>query len=170
MTRRLIKQAYIELLQKKSVGQVTVKELCACADVNRSTFYDHYTDFNSILREIEADFLDHMPFFKLAGTKSDLKAEVLSFVRYAKDNSAAFIILIKNGILFDAIYQSALRANVKSGLFSDVANKKARFITGFTVYGTIELLTQWLTDNTAASENEIAKMIIQLSRACYDSA
>ena len=44
-------QAFLELLEKKDMEYITVKELCKTAGVNRSTFYLHYetmSDFHYI--------------------------------------------------------------------------------------------------------------------------
>ena len=41
-TRRAIKKAFLALLCVKRLEQITVKELCAAADINRATFYAHY--------------------------------------------------------------------------------------------------------------------------------
>ena len=35
-------QAFLELLEKKDMEYITVKEICETAGVNRSTFYLHY--------------------------------------------------------------------------------------------------------------------------------
>ena len=42
-------------MKKKNIGQITVKELVDDVDINRSTFYLHYSDIPSLLKEIEDD-------------------------------------------------------------------------------------------------------------------
>lgn len=37
-TKRVIKEALIELMANRQVGEISVKKLCEKADVNRSTF------------------------------------------------------------------------------------------------------------------------------------
>ena len=53
MTKLLLKTALIELMQEKPFPQITIKELCERADLNRTTFYLHYADQTAVLREIE---------------------------------------------------------------------------------------------------------------------
>ena len=43
-TRALLRQGLIGLMREKSVQDITVKELCEACDINRGTFYLHYTD------------------------------------------------------------------------------------------------------------------------------
>lgn len=44
-------QAFLELLEKKDFAYITVKEICAKAGVNRSTFYLHYETLEDLLSE-----------------------------------------------------------------------------------------------------------------------
>lgn len=45
MTKSLLQQALVELLEEEHLSSITVTALCARADVNRSTFYAHYARF-----------------------------------------------------------------------------------------------------------------------------
>ena len=54
MTRQLFRDSLIELLQSKTFQKITVKEICEHADLNRTTFYLHYTDQEQLLDEIVA--------------------------------------------------------------------------------------------------------------------
>ena len=56
-TRALLRQGLAELMQEKNAGDITVKELVAHANVNRSTFYLHYTDIDQMLASVEAELL-----------------------------------------------------------------------------------------------------------------
>lgn len=44
-------EAFISLLQKKDFDYITIKEICSCAGVNRSTFYLHYETTRDLLTE-----------------------------------------------------------------------------------------------------------------------
>ena len=39
-----IDRAFLSLLKEKDLKDISVSELCEKAEVNRSTFYDNYTD------------------------------------------------------------------------------------------------------------------------------
>jgi len=43
-TRMVLKESFINLLEKKDISQITIKEICEDADINRATFYAHYND------------------------------------------------------------------------------------------------------------------------------
>ena len=42
-TQKAIKNALVELMSEKDISQITIKELAQRADINRKTFYTHYT-------------------------------------------------------------------------------------------------------------------------------
>ena len=48
-TRKALKHAFLELLEKKSFENITVAELCDLAEVRRATFYTHFPDKYSFL-------------------------------------------------------------------------------------------------------------------------
>ena len=50
-TARMMDEALIELLCKKDIQYISVKEICAKAGVNRSTFYLHYETISDLLEE-----------------------------------------------------------------------------------------------------------------------
>ena len=55
-TLRVIREAFVAMLRKKSVEKISVGELCEQADVNRSTFYRHYADVYALLDEISEEY------------------------------------------------------------------------------------------------------------------
>ena len=61
MTKRLLKDALLELMEHQDLVSITVTAVCEKADIHRSTFYKYYTDTVSLLTEIEQDFLDRIP-------------------------------------------------------------------------------------------------------------
>lgn len=52
LTKRLIREALVELLKTKHLRQISVRELCEHAGINRSTFYKHYGAPENVLQEI----------------------------------------------------------------------------------------------------------------------
>ena len=61
MTKKMIKDAMLELLENQPLEKISVTDICTNADVNRSTFYAYYTDTAHLLTEIENDVLDQIP-------------------------------------------------------------------------------------------------------------
>lgn len=59
-TRTLLRNALVDILQNRRLNNITVKELCDKADINRSTFYLHYRDIFDLWAQIEKEILDNM--------------------------------------------------------------------------------------------------------------
>lgn len=57
-TKRVIKESFLSLLQKKPVNKITVKEVCELAELNRATFYSHYSDCFALMENIEQELFD----------------------------------------------------------------------------------------------------------------
>ncbi len=56
-TRRGIIDAFLELRAKKPLEKITVKELCDKAEINKSTFYCHYTDVYDLQNQLETEVI-----------------------------------------------------------------------------------------------------------------
>ena len=54
-TKRAIRNAFIELRTNKPLEKITVKELCALACINKSTFYSHYEDIYALSEAMEQE-------------------------------------------------------------------------------------------------------------------
>lgn len=57
-TKTAIKNAFWELRKKKPVEKITVTELSRIAEINKATFYLHYSDIYSLADEIEDETID----------------------------------------------------------------------------------------------------------------
>ena len=57
-TQMVLKQSLLKLLKEKPVNKITVKEVCELAQLNRATFYAHYSDCFALLESIENELID----------------------------------------------------------------------------------------------------------------
>ena len=58
-SRKMIRQAFFELLKEKNFEKITVTDVVKKADVNRSTFYAHYPDVMGVVEEIQEEILQY---------------------------------------------------------------------------------------------------------------
>ena len=58
-SRKMIRQAFFELLKEKSFEKITVTDVVKKADVNRSTFYAHYPDVMGVVEEIQQEIIEY---------------------------------------------------------------------------------------------------------------
>ena len=50
--------ALVSLLKNRSIEELTISELCEKADVNRNTFYSHYSDINDLFDELKGKYME----------------------------------------------------------------------------------------------------------------
>ena len=59
-TKSQLRAGLSKLMQHKSIKEITVKELVEEVDINRSTFYLHYTDIYNMLETIENELQEEI--------------------------------------------------------------------------------------------------------------
>ena len=59
-TKAQLREGLARLMQKKSIKEISVKELVDEVDINRSTFYLHYTDIYQMLHKIEEEAMQNI--------------------------------------------------------------------------------------------------------------
>ena len=57
-TVKVIKEAFLKILENKPITKISVKEVAEAAEVNRATFYSHFSDCYDLLERIENDLLN----------------------------------------------------------------------------------------------------------------
>ncbi len=62
-SQQAIRQAFIDLLHKQELEQITVQQISDLADVNRSTFYTHYIDKYDLLEQMEDEQVNEIKVF-----------------------------------------------------------------------------------------------------------
>lgn len=57
-TRMVVREALFELLKEKHLPQITVKEICEKAQINRATFYRNYSDIYDLFEQCEKELTE----------------------------------------------------------------------------------------------------------------
>jgi len=72
-TKRLIRHTFLELLhEKKQLRKVSVSELVKRAELDRSTFYAHYSDIYEIAEEMQTEAISGVFVDRTIRTREDL--------------------------------------------------------------------------------------------------
>lgn len=85
-TQKVIKDAFLSLLQEKPAGKITVTEVCDKAEINRGTFYKHYQDCYDLMDKLQEDAL--MQFDEMLATVETTGAQpmLVSILRALQNN------------------------------------------------------------------------------------
>ena len=168
LTKRLMKDALLELLEKEELVNITVTAICKTADVHRSTFYDYYRDPAELLRETEQDFLDQIPAPSPVTDPKDQQMIIEAstvFFDYVKANEKAFRILFRE--LSDSSFSNKMVEFLCSGyiIINDNTDETtARFIRLYIANGTVGMMREWINAGFPVSSRRIAEMMYFFSR------
>ena len=168
MSKRLIKDALIELLSSQGLGEISVKEICDRADVNRSTFYAHYDGLPSLLRDVEEDFFKLLP-VNYADSSDVLKALEL-FLEYVKKHEMMFTVLCKH----DAHFEQMLFDKIKENYFKNIVglryklpdNDSALFIR-YVFSGSLSVVKDWIERKYYCPSRDLARFLLRLGEKLY---
>jgi len=168
MTKRLLKEALLELLEKEELVNISVTAICKAADVHRSTFYDYYRDPADLLREVEQDFLDRVPVpppMKDPIDQNMILEASAAFFDYVKENEKAFRILFSGSS--ESSFSSRMVEFLCSGYIpvnDDADETTARFIRLYIANGTVGMMREWINAGFPVSSRRLAEMMYFLSR------
>jgi len=97
-TQRVIKDSFLQLLKEKPVNKITVKELCELAELNRATFYSHYSDCFALMESIEQELLDSFEQSLSLINGFDVSALINAIYTMVEQNEEACRVLIFDGV------------------------------------------------------------------------
>ena len=170
MTKMLLKTALIELMQEKPFRQITIKELCERADLNRTTFYLHYNDQQGVLSDIETELMEKTThFLSESNTNSSTIELIEDFLNYIGNNRVMFRTLLTNNPneSFQMEFISQSLANVKDNLPIYIDQTYSRYVLTFIMNGCIHIIIEWLESDCDLSAKEIAQLIFKLCDDIY---
>lgn len=83
-TRMVIRESLYKLLEKKHLSEITVKELCEKAEVNRTTFYRNYLDIYDLYEKLEEELTEK------AFAKGDIEKDRYRLLKLIYENQAFY--------------------------------------------------------------------------------
>ena len=167
MTKKMMKDSFLELLEIKPMNKITVTDICERADVNRSTFYSYYGDIPMLLQEIEGDVLNQIPVSPdlTAIYTKDLFLDMLEkFFQYVKENERLFRILMiqsDSSHFNKRLVTTVMEKYHKQSLLENTLLGKYGYI--FCINGVIGLLKEWISDHFPVSARKFSEIILQMS-------
>lgn len=168
MTKQLLRRAFTQLLMEKPIQNITVRELCEKAQVNRGTFYVHYKDIFHLLESIEEQMVEELAQMLdgLKGTSADSKSLVepcRKIFEFLKENSDICIILLGENSDFafvNRLIQMGKEYTLKQYMkcYPSIGKIQAEYFYSFVSSGCIGLLRQWAASQFRDSSEVIAVM------------
>ena len=170
-TQMVLKDSLIELMKEKPLPQITIKELCEKADINRSTFYTHYEDQYQLLKSIEDETLswveEIIAGFSGKTEKADFIMNIEKVFEYLIGNKNHIQVLMseqgdidfQRNLLIE-IYKQCGRW-LTNDLNTDVAKSDLYFV--FLVNGSVGLIQHWLKTGMKESALEMSELVYYMT-------
>jgi AcrR family transcriptional regulator len=165
LTKQLLKDALMHLMQQKPISKITIKEICETAELNRSTFYLHYTDPYQLLQNIENEVLDlSASYMDKIREESNPTSYLTSFFQYVKSNQQVFSVLLLGTenpefqtklIMQTLSYVRDLSVIPDSGI-------ESKYLYIYLMQGSSNLLKEWIRSDFDISAEELAKLSVKL--------
>lgn len=175
----LIQTTFLSLLKEKEISQITIREICDIAKVNRSTFYRHYEDIYALMSSIEEIiFTEFIKDFAVedfaAKDASSTASECISEHYISEAHLVRMICHIHKHATF---YHAYLKINSEKLIDSAPANLWDKyFVSMFQSYGVtnerhmhyyfqffkaglIQCIKQWLEDGCPESPEELGAIL-----------
>ncbi len=156
-TLRSLKNAFLDLLEKKRFEDITVQQLCHEAEIRRATFYNHFQDKYDFLaffiQEMRDEFLSELPDYCSENSRKDepyndqIFHQLIAFF----EKHPQLVKNLKNSQLLPSmmeIFSEAVRHNVFLFLEAQQPDAKesnelkAAFYSG----GIMQLILFWIKD------------------------
>lgn len=171
LSKILLKNALMDLLSEKgSVTKISVRELCERADLNRSTFYAHYSEPKELLEEVEAELLDATrEHLQKIGAENDTGAHryLLSFLIYIKENDKPFRTLLidagdpefRSKFMQQSIIQFVENLNIS------FPKEQEQYIYSYILNGSTGVIIQWMRSDYSIDENALVDLLFFINQS-----
>ncbi|MCR3922815.1 MAG: TetR family transcriptional regulator C-terminal domain-containing protein [Firmicutes bacterium] len=170
-TKMVLKESFINLLEKKDISQISITEICEDADINRATFYAHYNDQHDLLRIIENELLvninAHLAEFNPEINNMDAVLQAEKIFEYIEENAKLCkILLSERG---DLIFQKKVMMLVYDMIISQltdnntITKEEAEYVYSFTITGCVGIIQKWFDEDMKKSAHFMAEMVVMLT-------
>lgn len=170
-SRRMIREAYMELLKEKDLSKITVTDIIKRADLNRATFYAHYPDVRGVTEEIENEIIEKMlevlKEFQFTSFFRNPAPLLLKISRYLEEDTDFYRILVRaNG---SEILMEKLKKVFSDHMLNDSdipesmrQSKMVELRVCYFAGGIVNLYKQWFRGDLNCTLNDIALEVSKL--------
>lgn len=175
-SRKLIHQAFMELLKEKSFEKITVTDIVNRAEINRSTFYAHYPDVMGLLDEIQEGIVSAFADYLKMVSFTDLLENPTEYLRLLVEMSGKHDELyrqLNNSTVAIKQMEKMKRMLVERILTTmDIPDNfrgryEFEFGVRFFLGGFIDVYTQWLKGELDCSMEDIIQQISNMVVLAY---
>lgn len=169
ISKMLFKNALMDILKEKgSISKVTVKELCEKSELNRSTFYAHYSQPQDLLTEIENEIIDATAeHVKKIGASNDIGAHkfIESFLMFIKENDKLFRTLLVDSMdpEFKSKFMAQSVVQFVNNLDMILPKETEQFIYSYILNGSTGIIIQWIRSGYTIEPQKVTQLLFEIN-------
>jgi AcrR family transcriptional regulator len=166
-TRAKLHQALRSLIQQKDYRAITVEDICAAADVGRSTFYAHYAGKDDLkrsgLEQLRRKLLEQQT--AGSGGQVDTPGFSLAMFRHARDHIDHYRALSGNrgGALALGIIRQILTELFRNELASPDEHAPRELVVEYVIGAYMAVLIRWLDGGAKLPPETVDAMFRRLT-------
>lgn len=169
LTRRLLREALLQLLSEKPLEKISVSALCRTAGINRTTFYHHYQTPSDVLTEMENELVEGLQQYNVQNLteRSTLQAAT-SICAYLHKHADTLRVLFRCNVdghlatVVTRMNRSLLELRERQPRLVPLDADAMRLTATFLGTGGYYLIRQWLLDEIDKTPAEIAELMLNI--------
>lgn len=157
-TRAVIRESFIALLKTTPLEKISVSELCRLAEINRSTFYLHYSSEIAVFQELENELYEEMAaylkkLFLAPGSSFEGSTKLL---RSLQNNELFLLILGEPTSRFlNNLTNAAQEMLIKQLMITgDYTQRQAQLLASYIVSGGLAVFMDIVKNSTDSLEED----------------
>lgn len=159
ITKSLLKDSLLTLLQEKNINHISVREICDKAGINRSTFYKYYGSPYDLLKEIEYEFINNTSEILAAFDVSDTRSMFCNAIK-ALDANPLFSKAILNSNVspeypLDLRTQPLFEEVLSHIAPADRDTDKDEYFYSFLINGGFAMMKLWMNKEKRETPEEL---------------
>lgn len=166
LTIQLLEEALLKLLQEKTIYEISIKELCDVAGINRSTFYKHFNSQFDLLMYMEDKFMEEIgECLKSYGQKISLNKRLIKILDLIKDNLSFTKLLLNNNIDPEFATKLFKKPDIvdvinNDNIFTYTDPKMKQYAVIFKMEGCFSVLKSWINNNCDISSKQLSEYLL----------
>ena len=147
-TKMMIRNSLLKLLAEKPIQKITVKEICELAQINRATFYTHYSNPYDLLEQIENELFEDMSATVITEQNDPDKLTQEVFRVIEENADLCKVLFSENGdkMFLRRILDIAREMTISGWRqqYPHVAEQQLDYLYTFIISGSVAVIEQWV--------------------------
>lgn len=175
ITKRMIKEAFYELLQKEDISKISVKKLCEEASINRGTFYLYYKDIYDLKDSLIDEYIEKLqtsllPIIYMKKEELTDREMIKTILKVLKDNDVMTKAILNKNLapsIIDRLVEvgKIVTLNIYPKVFNTKDTTEFETYYNFVSNGAMAIIIDWIKKDFNEDVDSMSKKLEKLLKA-----